>query len=121
VLVVEDEALLAMELEELLDTAGHSIVGPFANLARAIDAAQREKIDVALLDTNLNGEMVYPVADELTRRGIPFLFVTGYGPLNVPERFRSVTRVAKPIDPAALASELQRCCQVWSAQGRQAV
>jgi PAS domain S-box-containing protein len=115
VLVVEDEALLAMELEELLDTAGHSIVGPFASLARAIDAAQREKIDVALLDTNLNGEMVYPVADELTRRGIPFLFVTGYGPLHVPDRFRSVTRVAKPIDPAALAGELQRCCEVRSA------
>jgi DNA-binding response OmpR family regulator len=108
VLVVEDEALLAMELEELLDGAGCTVVGPFSDVARALDAAHRERIDVALLDMNLNGEMVYPLADELTRKGVPFLFVTGYGALDVPERFRSITRVAKPIDPADLANELQR-------------
>jgi chemotaxis family two-component system sensor kinase Cph1 len=108
VLVVEDEALLAMELEELLDRAGCTVVGPFSDVARALDAAHRESIDVALLDMNLNGEMVYPLADELTKKGVPFLFVTGYGALDVPERFRSITRVAKPIDPAALANELQR-------------
>ncbi len=84
-LVVEDEALLAMELEELLDRAGCTIVGPFSDVARALDAAHRERIDVALLDMNLNGEMVYPLADELTRKGVPFLFVTGYGALDVPE------------------------------------
>jgi PAS domain S-box-containing protein len=108
VLIVEDEALLAMELEEFLDRGGYAIVGPFGNVGRAIEATHREMIDVALLDMNLNGEMVYPLADELSRRGIPFIFVTGYGALHVPERFRGVPRVPKPIDPAALANELRR-------------
>jgi PAS domain S-box-containing protein len=108
VLIVEDEALLAMELEEFLDRGGYAIIGPFGNLGRAIEATHRETIDVALLDMNLNGEMVYPLADELSRRGIPFIFVTGYGALHVPERFRGVPRVPKPIDPTALVNELRR-------------
>jgi len=107
VLVVEDEALLAMELEEFLDRGGYAIVGPFSELGRAIEATHREAIDLALLDTNLNGEMVYPLADELRRRGIPFIFVTGYSALNLPERFRRAARVGKPIDPTVLARELQ--------------
>jgi DNA-binding response OmpR family regulator len=76
ILIVEDESLLAMELEELLQTAGYTIVGPFSDLARARQAAHREAIDLAVLDTNLNGEMVYPLADDLSARAIPFIFVT---------------------------------------------
>ena len=108
ILVVEDESLLAMELEELLQSEGYSIVGPFSNLARATESALHETIDLALLDTNLNGEMVYPLADNLSARGIPFIFLTGYGASNLPERFRAAPRMAKPYDPASLTRELSR-------------
>jgi PAS domain S-box-containing protein len=108
VLIVEDEALLALEIQELLQSAGSTVIGTFSDLARAGQAAQREAIDVAVLDTNLNGEMVYPLADDLVVRGIPFVFVTGYGTSNLPERFRSMPQVAKPFDPTSLTDELQR-------------
>jgi chemotaxis family two-component system sensor kinase Cph1 len=108
ILIVEDESLLAMELEEFLHAAGYTIVGPFSDLGRATEAAHRETIDLAVLDSNLNGEMVYPLADELSAQGVPFIFVTGYGTSNLPERFRSAPRVPKPFDPAALINQLQR-------------
>jgi PAS domain S-box-containing protein len=108
VLVVEDEALLAMELEGHLQGLGYTIVGPFGDLARATEACRREAIDVAVLDTNLNGEMVYPLADDLSAHGIPFIFVTGYSASNLPERFRGAPRVAKPYDPATLTTQLER-------------
>jgi PAS domain S-box-containing protein len=108
VLIVEDEALLALEIQELLQSAGSTVIGTFSDLTRAGQAAQREAIDVAVLDTNLNGEMVYPLADDLVVRGIPFVFVTGYGTSNLPERFRSMPQVAKPFDPTSLTDELQR-------------
>jgi hypothetical protein len=78
-------ALLAMELEGHLQGLGYTIVGPFGDLARATEACRREAIDVAVLDTNLNGEMVYPLADDLSAHGIPFIFVTGYSASNLPE------------------------------------
>lgn len=108
ILIIEDESLLAMELKEFLQAAGYKIVGPFSDLARATEAAHREPIDLAVLDSNLNGEMVYPLADELSAQGVPFIFVTGYGAPNLPERFRSAPRVSKPFDPAALINALQR-------------
>ena len=108
ILIVEDETLLAMELEELLQGAGYSVIGPFADLAQATRAAHDEAIDIAVLDINLNGEMVYPLADDLSARGIPFVFTTGYNASNLPERFRGAPRVAKPYDLGALTRELER-------------
>jgi DNA-binding NtrC family response regulator len=114
-MIVEDEALLAMELETLLQSAGCTVVGPFSNLEQARAAAQGEAINVALLDTNLNGQMVYPLADDLAARGVPFIFVTGYGTSHLPERFRAAPRVPKPYDPAVLRRELERAGVVNSA------
>jgi len=78
ILVVEDETILAMMLEDVLLDEGYSVVGPFARVAAALQAAELEALDAALLDVNLAGEMVFPVAEMLARRGIPFLLVTGY-------------------------------------------
>jgi len=108
VLVVEDEFLLALLLEEELVSAGCSVVGPFSGLAQAMEAARRETFDLAILDINLNGEMVYPLADELSGSGVPFIFMSGYGLSNLPERFRTAPRIAKPYDPAILVREMQR-------------
>lgn len=79
VLVVEDEALIAMTMADVLEEAGCTVVGPMPRLDLAVKAAHEEKIDAALLDVNLAGEAVFPVADVLEGRKIPFIFLTGYG------------------------------------------
>ena len=79
VLLVEDEIMVALLLEEMLAELGHTVVGPVARLERALEMTQREPFDVAILDVNINGSEVYPVAEALAARDIPFAFVTGYG------------------------------------------
>ena len=79
VMIVEDEALVAMVVTELLTTLGCTVVGPFSRCSDAIAAIEADEIDAAILDVNLDGEMVYPLADMLAHRGVPFIFVTGYG------------------------------------------
>ena len=78
ILVVEDETILAMMLEDALLDEGYSVVGPFARVAAALQAAELETLDAALLDVNVAGEMVFPVAEMLARRRVPFLLMTGY-------------------------------------------
>lgn len=108
VLIVEDEGLLALQIEDIFQSAGSTVIGPFSDVTRARHAARHKAVDFAVLDTNLNGEPVYPLADELSANGIPFVFVTGYEASNLPERFRSIPRVSKPFDPADLTKQLQR-------------
>jgi DNA-binding NarL/FixJ family response regulator len=108
VFVVEDEFLLSMQIEEELLSRGCSMIGPFSKLADAIAAAPRHQFDLALLDINLNGEMVYPLADELMRRRIPIVMVSGYGTSNIPERFRATPRVPKPYDPKVLFETIRQ-------------
>lgn len=106
VLVAEDEFLVALLLEEELHSLGCLILGPYTTVARAAQASRTEQFDLAILDVNLAGELVYPLADDLTMRDVPFLFLSGYGPADIPERFRSSVRVAKPYDPSALAAAI---------------
>jgi DNA-binding response OmpR family regulator len=108
VLAVEDEFLLACSLEDDLRSFGYAVVGPFANLARASEAAARERFDLAVLDVNLNGEMVFPLVEALMERGIPLLLLSGYGNAGLPERFRALPRLAKPYDPKLLERELKK-------------
>ena len=105
---MEDEFLLALDLEDELRAAGASVVGPFSDLARATQAARDESFDVALLDVNLNGVMVYPLADELVPRGVGVIFLTGYAALSLPDRFRSSPIIAKPYDSPALIAEIHK-------------
>ncbi len=84
VLIVEDEMLVALMIEEFLLELGCRTVGPCGNVANAVQAAQTETLDLAVLDVNLAGEKVYPVADVLVARQIPFLFVSGYGDGAIP-------------------------------------
>jgi DNA-binding response OmpR family regulator len=79
VLIVEDEPLIAMMIEEQLADIGCVVVGPFERLQLGLAAARGEPVDFALLDVNVAGEKVFPIAEELDQRGVPFLFLTGYG------------------------------------------
>jgi DNA-binding response OmpR family regulator len=107
ILLVEDEFLLALQLEELVQSRGATVRGPYRRLDDAMQAAQRDNFDFAILDINLSGTMVYPLADHLLARDIPFLFLTGYSLSNLPERFRTVTRLNKPCDPDLLIATLR--------------
>ncbi|MBT1160180.1 response regulator [Aminobacter anthyllidis] len=107
VLVVEDEYLLAMLLVDDLQAAGFVPLGPFSTLETALEASRRLTFDMATLDVNLNGQWVYPLADELLTRGIPFLFLTGYAPADMPEKFRALPRLTKPYDAPVLERRLR--------------
>lgn len=88
--------LVSMMLEDLLRGEGCEIVGPAARLGKAVDLAANETFDAALLDLNIDHREVYPVAEMLAQRGIPFAFVSGYGARNVKEAFRNRPTLQKP-------------------------
>jgi CheY-like chemotaxis protein len=98
VLLVEDEALVAMMIQECLTEYGHSVVGPIGRAADALAAAKQGEFDAAILDINLSDGMAYPVAEILSERGVPFAFVTGYEADMVDERFSKVPVLQKPIE-----------------------
>ena len=104
VLIVEDELLVALLIEEFLDQLGCSILGPCASVAKALAAAQSERFDLAVLDVNLAGEKVYPVADVLVERHIPFLFLSGYGEEAIPAGHRDWKVCTKPFKADVLAT-----------------
>jgi len=79
VLAAEDELLVGMLIEDILADAGCIVTGPFSSLADTLAAAARADIDIAVLDVNVRGEKIYPVAECLAARGIPFFLLTGYG------------------------------------------
>ena len=81
ILVVEDEPLLAMASADLLADSGCTVAGPVSSVKQGMRLIEKEAIDGAILDINLRGEMVFPLADALAERSIPFVYVTGYGKL----------------------------------------
>jgi two-component SAPR family response regulator len=96
VLVVEDEAAISLLLEDMLMDFGCEVVGPAARLSTALDAVERETLDLAILDVNVAGEPIYPVAETLQRKGIPFVFSTGYGTAGIKDVFRDRPVLQKP-------------------------
>ncbi|HVG48881.1 MAG TPA: response regulator [Rubellimicrobium sp.] len=99
VLVVEDEYLLAEDLRRGLEDAGAEVLGPVPSVADALALLATEAPpDAAILDVNLGGEMVFPVADVLRERGVPFMFATGYDQWSLPQAYTDVPRCEKPFD-----------------------
>jgi DNA-binding response OmpR family regulator len=106
VLVVEDEFLVATLIEDMLVAAGCVVAGPIPRLCDALDAVDRGTFDAAVLDVNLGGDRVYPVADALSRRNVPFLFVTGYSTGVLPGEYDERPRLCKPFKMADLLDQL---------------
>lgn len=107
ILVVEDEYFVAADLAQALKGAGAEVVGPVPTDGEALALlASGAQVDGAVLDINLRGELVYPLADVLIEREVPFVFATGYGADVVPRRFSGVPRWEKPFDYRALAEAL---------------
>ncbi len=106
VLLVEDETLVAMLLEETLEELGCEVIGPVSRLDAARTVIQEERLDCALLDVNLRGQTVYPVAELLAERSVPFGFVTGYGPKDIAAKFGRHPVLRKPFQVRELAAVL---------------
>src|SRR5947199_1919804 len=102
VLIVEDEALVAMILEDQLADLGISVAATCASVPDAMRAIESSAPQAAILDVNLRGQLVYPVADCLLDRGIPFVFVTGYGRESIDRRYSFVKVLEKPVERQAL-------------------
>ena len=106
VLLVEDEPLVAMDLQFELEDAGAEVVAIARTVPEALEMARDAGLDLALLDGNLRGEPVDAVAELLTSRGVPFCFVSGYGREHLPQGFRDAPLIEKPFRPDALRAIL---------------
>lgn len=107
ILVVEDEYFLADDIARAFQRAGAEVVGPVPDRDEALSLlSARQAIDGAVLDINLQGEMIFPVADALQARGIPFVFATGYDSSSIPGRYEHVPRWEKPFDVQSLVRAL---------------
>jgi DNA-binding response OmpR family regulator len=110
VLVVEDDFIVAFDMQALLEEQGARVLGPAASLSEARDILAAERPTVAILDVNLNGEYVFPLVGELRAHRVPFLFATAYADDErlFPEEARTAPRLAKPVLPNVLISQMLR-------------
>lgn len=109
ILVVEDEYMLAEDLRTELEDAGAVVIGPEPSVSRAAArVADEQRIDFAVLDVNLGGETVFPVADALQARRVPFVFATGYEEQILGDRYPGAVRCDKPVDFRDLLRALKR-------------
>jgi len=108
-LIVEDEYLIAVDLAQVLEELGFAVVGPAGTVETALDLVKNEGVglDGAVLDVNLRGHRVYPVAQVLVDLGVPFIFTTGYDAEVVPEVFSEMPRCEKPVDIQKLTHLLE--------------
>ncbi|WP_428662214.1 response regulator [Reyranella sp.] len=107
VLIVEDDDLLGIAIGLCVEDAGYEVAGLARSVEAALETLDRETVDAALLDINLQGELVFPVANALAERGVPFVFVTAHPPRDIPEKHRHRPVVPKPYYDAAICAALE--------------
>ena len=108
ILIVEDQYLIADDVRRTLSAEGAEIVGPAPGLLQALELIRERALDVAVLDINLDGESVFPAAEELDRLGVPYIFLSGYEDWVLPDIYQRHTRIEKPLDPQALLEAVKR-------------
>ena len=106
VLVVEDEPMIRLLLDDMLADLGYTMAAEAGRLDEALAQAKDGEFDVAILDVNLNGQAISPVVEVLRKRGLPFVFATGYGQRGVPEAYRETPTLQKPFQSDALAKAI---------------
>jgi len=106
VLIVEDEYFLAQDLVDFFQDLGVQVLGPAASVSEALKLLESAEVQGAILDVNLRGERVYPVADVLRQKHVPFVFASGYGGELEPRAYADVPRCIKPVDFGVLVQTL---------------
>jgi DNA-binding response OmpR family regulator len=106
VLVVEDDALIALDIAHELADAGLEVIGPATSVAKALELVAANGCDVAVLDVNLGKETSAPVASELRKRGTPFIVLSGYSSEQHPPELHGAPLLSKPARPGALVEQL---------------
>ncbi len=115
ILLVEDEPLVAMMMSQMIGDLGATVIGPFGTVSEAL-AASSDDLDAAVLDINVAGELVYPLAERLATSGTPMVFLTGYDAKSVDDRFIQADVLTKPIAEADLASCLASIFDIQKAE-----
>lgn len=108
ILLVEDETLVAFLLESMLEERGFARLRHAATLAQGLAAVDSRRPDAAVLDINLGGQAVFPLAERLEAAGVPFVFASGYGAAGLPPRWASRPLVDKPYEAATVTAALRR-------------
>ena len=103
VFLVEDEVMIRMMVADMLEELGYSIAAEAGDISEAIRLAQSTDFDLAILDVNVNGKVISPVADLIQARNLPFIFATGYGSSGLPEEYRDRPALQKPFQLETLA------------------
>jgi two-component SAPR family response regulator len=106
VLIVEDEAIVAIMAEMFIESLGHSVIGPASCVESALKLIENNQVDAALLDVNLTGEYVYPVANKLIELAIPFVFTTGYAVDGLNDSYHNIEVIAKPYTEGSIGRAL---------------
>ena len=103
VFLVEDEVMIRMMVADMLEELGYRVAAEAGDVAEAIQLAETTEFDIAILDVNVNGKVISPVAEVVARRGRPFIFATGYGAQGLPEEYRDRPTLQKPFQMETLA------------------
>jgi CheY-like chemotaxis protein len=107
VLLVEDETLIRMMIADMVEELGHTIVAEAGNMTEALALAQTADFEIAVLDINVGGAKIEPVADVIAGRRLPFIFASGYGAAGVPEKFRDRPTLQKPFPKERLGKAIE--------------
>jgi len=107
ILLVEDEVMIRMMVADMLEELGYTIVGEAGDIDEGVRLVQVTDFDIAILDVNVNGRVISPVAEAVQMRGLPFVFATGYGSQGVPEKFRDRPTLQKPFQIETLANTIE--------------
>jgi CheY-like chemotaxis protein len=112
VLIIEDESLVAMLLETVLEDLGCTPIGPAATVDEGLRLIEDHDLDAALLDVNVAGHQVFPAAEALKAKGVPFVFSTGYGEGGLPDEWRGHPTIQKPFTEATVRTALMKAMGV---------
>jgi len=106
ILVVEDEWLIAMDMQMMIEDQGHRVIGPANNVATALELIENDAVDAAFLDINLGSETSFPVAEKLAASAVPLAFISAYAKNEIPQQFHQFVLLPKPITPHLLTRQL---------------
>ena len=107
VFLVEDEVMIRMMVADMLEELGYKVAAEAGDITEALRLADATQFDIAILDVNVNGKVISPVADLIKAKGCPFIFATGYGSSGLPEQYRDRPALQKPFQLDALAKTIE--------------